>query len=209
MVSFEQMEALLAQADMQAAEAHGALMGMMCAQGEVALEAWWAQVFEPEDDAAQYVPDEVRQMVLDAAASLREGAGTFDLMLPEDDASLQARADALHEWCHGFLYGYGVAGGSEDGLSEESAEVLRDIAQFAQAAFDLGEDEEEDELSYSELVEYLRVGVMLMYETLYPREQVRPGEIVDEDEPLDVEELWEQIARARAAQSGGGSPTLH
>ena len=203
MVSFEQAEAALGQADMQAAEAHGALMGMMCAQGEVAPEIWWAQVYDQEDGAGQSVPDVLRQMVIEAATSLREGAGTFDLMLPEDDVALQARADALHEWCHGFLYGYGVAGGRDEaGLSEEVAEVLRDMAQFAQAAFDLGEDAEEDELSYSELVEYLRVGVMLMYETLYPREQVRPGVVKDDDEPLDIEDLWAQIAKAK-------SQTLH
>ena len=92
-----------------------------------------------------------------------------------------------------------MAGGRDEAaLSEEAAEVLRDIAQFAQAAFDLGEDAEEDELSYSELVEYLRVGVMLMFETMYPREQVQPGVVDDSDEPLDIEDLWAQIAKAKA-----------
>ncbi len=200
MVSFEQVEAALRQADMQAAEAHGALIGMLCAQGQVELETWWAQVFELDDASSSVVvPEVVNGMYAEAVDSLREGDGTFDLLLPDDDAALDARADALHEWCHGFLYGYGVAGGRDEAaLSEEAAEVLRDIAQFAQAAFDLGEDAEEDELSYSELVEYLRVGVMLMFETMYPREQVQPGVVDDGDEPLDIEDLWAQIAKAKA-----------
>jgi len=73
------------------------------------------------------------------------------------------------------------------------------MGQFAQARFELGEDAEEDELSYSELVEYLRVGVMLLFETLYPRESVaRPAMPLDDDEPLDIEDLWAQIAKAKA-----------
>ena len=200
MLSFDQVDAALKDADMQAAEAHGVLMGMLCARGGVALEDWWAQVCETEDnEQGGAIPDAVSSMYAEAAESLGAGEGGFDLMLPEDDAALAARADALHEWCHGFLYGYGVAGGQDVALlPEESAEVLRDIAQFAQASFDLGEDAEEDELAYSELVEYLRVGVMLLFETAYPREQVRPGNVPEEDEPLDIEDLWAQIARSKA-----------
>jgi uncharacterized protein YgfB (UPF0149 family) len=97
------------------------------------------------------------------------------------------------------LYGYGIASGRDVSLlPEEAAEVLRDMGQFAQARFELGEDAEEDELSYSELVEYLRVGVMLLFETLYPRAQPKPEAAQDEDEPLDIEDLWAQIAKAKA-----------
>ncbi len=201
MVEFEHVEAALSQADMQAAEAHGALMGMMCAQGLVTLDDWWGQVNEPEEDeqGSSAVPESVSSMYAEAVESLREGQGAFDLMLPDDDAALEQRADALHEWCHGFLYGYGVAGGKDGAvLSEEVAEVLKDIAQFAQSSFDLGDDPEEDELSYSELVEYLRVGVVLLYETLYPRAQDRAQLTPEDDEPLDIEALWAQIAQAKA-----------
>ena len=201
MVNFDQVEAALRHADMQAAESHGTLVGMMCAAGQVAVDDWWAQVFEAADDA-QGVPeraDVIETMYAETVNSLLDGVGSFDLMLPDDEDALESRADALHEWCHGFLYGYGVAGGRDVSLlPEEAAEVLRDMAQFAQARFELGEDAEEDELSYSELVEYLRVGVMLLFETLYPRAQPKPEAALDEEEPLDIEDLWAQIAKAKA-----------
>jgi len=198
MVSFDQVEAALRDADMQAAEAHGTLLGMLCAAGQVDVQNWWAQVFDVEEGAPER-PEVIETMFDEAVKSLLEATGSFDLMLPDDDAALESRADALHEWCHGFLYGYGIASGRDVSLlPEEAAEVLRDMGQFAQARFELGEDAEEDELSYSELVEYLRVGVMLLFETLYPRAQPKPEAAQDEDEPLDIEDLWAQIAKAKA-----------
>jgi len=201
MVNFDQIDAALRDADMQAAEAHGTLVGMMCAAGQTPVQDWWAQVFEPAE-GAQGVPDRpevIDTMYSETVNSLLEATGTFDLMLPDDEDSLESRADALHEWCHGFLYGYGIASGRDVSLlPEEAAEVLRDMGQFAQARFELGEDAEEDELSYSELVEYLRVGVMLLFETLYPRAQPKPEESLDDDGPLDIEDLWAQIAKAKA-----------
>ena len=201
MVNFEHVDAALRDTDVQAAEAHGMLVGMACAAGSVTVQDWWKHVLESPEGDAEHVdrPDVVNRMHAEVMRSLLDEAGSFDLMLPDDDESLALRADALHEWCHGFLYGYGVAGGRDVSLlPEESAELVRDVTQFAQARFELGEDAEEDELSYSELVEYVRVGVMLLFETLYPREQPRPESLVDEDEPLDIEELWAQIAKAKA-----------
>jgi len=40
--------------------------------------------------------------------------------------------------------------------------------------------------------------VMLLFETLYPRAQPKPEAAQDEDEPLDIEDLWAQIAKAKA-----------
>jgi hypothetical protein len=205
MVNFDQVEAVLIHADMQAAEAHGVLLGMLSAAGKVQAADWWGRVHDAEEAGATLdMPPLLLDVYTKTVDSLFAVTGTFDLLLPDDEEPLEARAEALHEWCYGFLYGYGVAGGRDLSLlPEEAAEVLRDISQFAQARFDLGEDEEEDELSYSELVEYLRVGVMLLHEVLYPREpenlgQARPAEVLGEDEPLDIEDLWAQIAKAKA-----------
>ncbi len=200
MVSFDKVEAALRDADMQAAEAHGTLVGMVCAAGQTSVQDWWAQVYEPvEGQDAPTRPDVIDLMAAETLDGLLDASGTFDLMLPDDEDALEARADALHEWCHGFLYGYGVAGGRDVGLlPEEAAELLRDMTQFAQARFELGDDAEEDELSYSELVEYLRVGVMLLIETLYPRAQPKAETALDDDEPLDIEDLWAQIAKTKA-----------
>jgi len=168
MVEFDRVDEALDGAAVQAAEAHGVLSGMLCAAGAAELGEWWSNI--RGDESQVEVPEPVRELHAETVASLADVTGTFDLMLPQDEASLEERAEALHDWCQGFLYGYGMAGGRDPAkLPHDAAEILRDIHQFAQASFDLGEDAEEDEQAYSELVEYLRVGVLLLHEILHPR----------------------------------------
>ncbi|MEF3193418.1 MAG: UPF0149 family protein [Halothiobacillaceae bacterium] len=192
MVEFERVDEALDDAAAQAAEAHGVLTGMLCAAGMVDLADWWSSI---RADESQVEPSEpVRELYAETVGSLADVTGVFALMLPDDDASLEERAEALHDWCQGFLYGYGVAGGrAPEKLPEEAAEILRDIHQFAQANFDLGENDEEDEQAYSDLVEYLRVGVLLLHETLHPRPEPAAG----------------AKATAAATWPQAGSRTLH
>ncbi len=197
MVDFDRVEQALDDAAVSAAEAHGVLTGMICASGPVELSDWWAQIREDDEQAA--VPALLGQVHAETSTSLAELTGTFDLMLPDDEDDLGDRAEALHLWCNGFLYGYGVAGGKDPSqLPDDAAEVLRDIGQFAQASFDLGDDDEEDELAYSELVEYLRVGVLLLHETLHPRPE--PEQSSGEAGGQDVQSFWSRAS---------GSTTLH
>ncbi|MDM7322315.1 MAG: UPF0149 family protein [Gammaproteobacteria bacterium] len=174
MVEFKRVDEALDDAAVQAAEAHGVLAGMLCAAGAAELGDWWSVICENESQLK--VPEPVRELYAETVASLADPTGSFDLMLPTDDSSMEERAKALHDWCQGFLYGYGLAGGREPAkLPADAAEILRDIHHFAQASFDLGEDAEEDEQAYSDLVEYLRVGVLLLHETLHPRPEPAAG----------------------------------
>src|SRR6266480_5553812 len=84
----------------------------------------------------------------------------FELLLPEDGQSIDARTAALAEWCQGFLYGLG-AGAIPDagGLPGEVGEIVRDFAEIARADVDARQAEESNESAYAELVEFVRVGV--------------------------------------------------
>ena len=87
----------------------------------------------------------------------------FSPLLPDDDFSLNERLTSLSEWCQGFLYGLG---NSKLSLKEEplgnTAEALDDLASISNVQLldekDAG-DEDDDEASYTELVEYIRVAV--------------------------------------------------
>jgi uncharacterized protein YgfB (UPF0149 family) len=71
--------------------------------------------------------------------------------------------NALGGWCQGLLYGLGLGeSGWSDRLGEESQEFLQDVADIAQIGFDIDEAGEADENAYAEVVEYLRVGLMLI-----------------------------------------------
>src|SRR5438309_6995139 len=91
----------------------------------------------------------------------------FELLLPEDEQSIDARTAALAAWCQGFLYGLG-AGAIPDAseLPGEVGEVVRDFLQITRAGVDAAQDEESNESAYAELVEFVRVGVQLLFEEL-------------------------------------------
>lgn len=90
---------------------------------------------------------------------------SFALLLPDDEVRLEERLEALAEWCQGFLAGLVAglerAGGiSLDELPEEVTEIVRDLTAIAQ--LDTEQEEAEAEGDFAELVEYVKVGVLLI-----------------------------------------------
>jgi len=98
----------------------------------------------------------------------------FALWLPDDEEALEERTIALAQWCSGFLAGL-ASGGQLDALSEESREAIGDLQEIARAelssAADDTKESEEDESAFAEIVEYVRVVALTMYEEFRGPEQ--------------------------------------
>jgi hypothetical protein len=91
----------------------------------------------------------------------------FEPLLPPDEAGLAERVEALGAWAQGFLYGFGAAGPFPRGaLPTDVAEVLSDFAEVARAGAVGSESAEVEESALADLVEFLRVGVQLIYDEL-------------------------------------------
>ena len=93
----------------------------------------------------------------------------FELCLPDsDDCDLTQRVVALAAWCNGFLYGVVNAGLQDTAhLSDEAQEILRDFSRIAQLdGVDTGNEDEE--VSYNEIMEYVRMAVLLIAEEIQP-----------------------------------------
>ena len=157
-----------------AAECHGALSAVICLTGEEGLASWLPAHF-PEIEAGvadgNALASEAKQLIATLYETTLEqlGQGNFDyaLLMPDDDDSIFVRTDALSHWCQGFLLGLRYSGVNDPGqFTGELAEILDDISEISQVTSVALEDTEEEEQSYAELVEYLRVGVMLFSETL-------------------------------------------
>ena len=95
-------------------------------------------------------------------------------MLPDDDEPLEERVEALGIWCQGFVYGL-AAGGIQEGadLPEDSDEIIKDILEISRAGYAIDDDavvdiNEDDEEAFMEVCEYVRMGVLLVYEELQP-----------------------------------------
>ncbi|MBV8975363.1 MAG: UPF0149 family protein, partial [Sinobacteraceae bacterium] len=71
------------------------------------------------------------------------------------------------QWCQGFLYGLG-AGAITDAtvLPGDVGEIVRDLTEISRAGVDASQEAESNEAAYTELVEFVRVGVQLLFEEL-------------------------------------------
>jgi uncharacterized protein YgfB (UPF0149 family) len=147
-------------------ELHGSLCGYVSGGGDGDADDWLqrlqldADVAPSSDEAlAGSVLDQLRTATLAQFAAQDFG---FELLLPTDDAPLAERANALIDWCRGFLGGFGLAAPPADALSGESAEALEDIGRIA--ASDLAYDgSEADEDALAEIVEFVRVAALLLH----------------------------------------------
>ena len=177
--SFDVIDAALrrAAAPNDAAEAHGSLCGLVCGLGEGGQSVWLAETLPDEhaDDRAHAVVAEqtgsvLKALVVHTRAALEGADMTFQPLLPDDAEPLVQRVDGLAQWCQGFNHGLFVAARIGDAEAElgsgNTAEIVSDFAEMAQAAVGDDEPDAEGEAAYVELVEYVRVSVQLVYEEL-------------------------------------------
>jgi len=155
-----------------AAEAHGCLVGALCAR-RVYLPAEWLEELLPEAAERAQAPapapalGPLNELFAQSRAVLEAQEMEFEPLLPPDAASLAERVEALGAWAQGFLYGFGAAGPFRKGaLPAEVAEVLSDFAEVARAGAVGSESAEVEETALAELVEFVRVGAQLVYDGL-------------------------------------------
>ena len=153
------------------AELHGLLCGSACAGGALEDQAWLGRLVEHagEDVAGQGDDAALIWFRNRALVNLGDADLRFDLLLPDEEASLMVRLDALAAWCSGFLSGFGLAGGQTEHLDEDGSSGLRDLAAIAD--LDPDSEELEAEENYAELVEYVRVVVLLLLQQRVAAEQ--------------------------------------
>ncbi|MEY2854120.1 MAG: hypothetical protein RL030_1252 [Pseudomonadota bacterium] len=174
-LTFDDLQRVLVQihALTDAAEAHGTLVGALCST-DCSLDDWLGQILpdgRTEDPAAA----RLRAIFESTCESLGDGTLGFAPLLPTDEASIGDRTTALGEWCQGFLYGLGTGPLPEQpALQGDAAEVLRDLTEITHVDVDPEEDEEQNEQAYTELVEFVRVGVQLVYAHLTPLRETPP-----------------------------------
>ena len=165
-ITYNAVDMALSESDtlMSAAEAHGTLTGMICSDASISSQRWMGELFAEEEDYTELtmLNSEMLTSLFEQTRNIMEEESfEFDLLLPDDQFPLSDRAAAFGEWCRGFLYGIGAFFSETNNLSEECNEVLRDISEISR--LDSSVDGEEDENAFIELVEYVRVGVQLIF----------------------------------------------
>ena len=175
-VEHERVERRMASADLEisASEAHGMLCGLLCGNRDP-RERWFTTLFETTDEA-DLLARECRQILGVLYSQTREaleGEGVaFTPLLPEESQSLMTRAEAVCDWCRGFLYGLGLTGITEDTpMSDDSREALHDMSEITRMDLSGLVDSEEDENSLMHIMEHIWVAATLVYHDYLPNKR--------------------------------------
>ena len=165
-------------AELPAAEAHGCLCGALCATEEYSFEQWLAEIApaSAQAEALGKANAPLRLLFESTVQSLRSDAMEFAPLLPDDDAALVHRTDALAQWAQGFLYGLATGEiGRTPTLPAIVKEILGDFAEIGRATLSTDIDQgsaevgdEADEEAYAELHEFVRAGAQLVHDELSP-----------------------------------------
>ncbi|HET6546391.1 MAG TPA: UPF0149 family protein [Rhodanobacteraceae bacterium] len=149
-----------------ASDLHGSLTGYLCAGGTAADGEWPAALALDLGEPERAGRDLAQRLARECSAQLDDPELGFEPLLPAADTPLSRRADALVEWCRGFLGGVGLAAvGATTAVPGDGAEVLRDFGDIAASHFETGEGED-DERAFSDVVEFVRIGVLLLHAEL-------------------------------------------
>ncbi|HOB60996.1 MAG TPA: UPF0149 family protein [Candidatus Competibacteraceae bacterium] len=173
---FEHLSRLLTPLD--PAELHGLLCGLLCSDPTLDRARWLDLATEELIDGAELSAtqaDLLAKLLDYGIAQLHDPDGAVSPLLPDDDAPLTQRTEALGRWCQGLLYGLGLGRVEQASpLSAESREFLGDVAVIAQAESASDDGDNADETAYTELVEYLRVGLLTIQQDV--RHAVAPAD---------------------------------
>lgn len=148
-----------------AAECHGFICAQLCLMQQIDEQAWRDSLMLP-DAVSPELEDELRTLSRTMRKQLDAHDFSFELLLPPDEATLESRVESLAQWCRGFLFGLGRSGLTETGLVGNCRELINDMEQISRVRPDIGSTEEEGEFALMEIVEYVRIGALTIYQEL-------------------------------------------
>jgi uncharacterized protein YgfB (UPF0149 family) len=162
-------------ADYQAAESQAIACGMLVVN-MAADKLQWVQLLvgdiDPDDKPQHQAVAMLGQLFDETRQQLQDSNLAFELLLADDDTPLVKRVEMVQEWCRGFVLGMAMSGVKNDkGLPEDTQDFLSDMIEIGNAGeLQLGDDNE-SEASLAEIIEYIRMGVLLINEELQPIKQ--------------------------------------
>lgn len=168
-----------AESGLDASECHGILVGMICGS-DLAQDLNWLPYVLNVDGAGSDEEERERCIgLLDTlfawtVQGLESDDLAFDLLLPDAESNIDKRAEAMAAWARGFLSGLGLVGVQDElSDSEEIGEVLNDFSEISRSFATDDTDNSEQEDSFAEIQEYMRMSVLIVFNELSQRTSER------------------------------------
>ena len=155
-----------------ASEYHGKICACLCFD-TLEAETVLAEAFNADISSLSSETMKLKNILLDLIAEtlekLNDTEMTFYPLLSPDSESLTNRTLSLSSWCGGFIDGFGLAivqknismNPTKQGIT---GEIIEDFSQISKLTSASVMNEGGEELAYMEVVEYIRVGVQLIFE---------------------------------------------
>lgn len=152
---------------LELAECHGVACGLLCRLPDASLDAYMGllDMLELVNGPGSGFKISLEELLNASRAQLADEDMSLALWLPNDDETLEERTMALAQWCSGFLAGLGSSGDETvNAMSDEVNEALSDLQQISIAEVIDTEESEDDENAFAEIVEYVRVAILMIRE---------------------------------------------
>ncbi|MBA3661275.1 MAG: UPF0149 family protein [Gammaproteobacteria bacterium] len=147
-------------------QVHGLICGILCGDPHADHPAW--QTLVAGEEASPQTHQVLQKLYDMSAHELQEFLLEFQLLLPDEEENLRERAEALTLWCQGFLTGLKIADVKIIGReASDATEAINDIIEIAKMNYEDVVASEEDEVAFTELIEYVRMAIILLYQDLH------------------------------------------
>ncbi|MBT3993488.1 MAG: UPF0149 family protein [Gammaproteobacteria bacterium] len=175
-MNYKELEALRKSASdtISIAEYHGNICSYLCCSIDSFDDLLPSEKSDDQSSVSIQVL-EFRNALLDLIEETSNALNSSDLpfllLLPNDNESLEKRTTTLSMWCQGFIDGLGLIvseNSSDIGESSMSllTEIIEDFSQISTLHIQSKENDEEEELAFIELLEYVRVSTELIFEEI-------------------------------------------
>lgn len=147
------------------AEAQGVLVALLCSTSFDHFKDWLKELNHIRFDEAS-LNEEILKILYDKTVE-EMNSTEFNLrLLIADEEQMQERVKGFISWCHGFSYGFGLSSALYERLDEDGKDFIRYIVEFSALDSDEvieGLMDEEDMIALEELIEFVRVGALMLY----------------------------------------------
>lgn len=157
----------------------GMLIGLLCGDNDIQEAVWIKKLIEEANikSIKESFLKGLHDLYLETNKSLNGSGFELTLCLPDDDEPLAYRAMMVGQLCEGILYGLGLIGCLQDAENEVPPEVRELVSDFSDIASieveGVGTTEallETEEADLVQLIEFVKIGVMTINESLNPVE---------------------------------------
>ena len=179
-MTFEELQTRLSVEgfDESPSQLHGLFSGRIAGGERLTPETLNSALIEclaSEEEVVENALPSLRDLYNEVVAAFERPDFGFQLLLPGDSATLEARIAALSEWCQYFLSGLGDSGlQGRRQFSTDFVGAMSDLAAIARVDFE-GEAGDGDETDLVEVEEYVRVAAMLIYSEINDQSRDNPA----------------------------------